>query len=155
MVVTLTRNMLNRERVMDLAFGARSRIGSYLPFPPSSRDTSPSCDSRQIADPDEIVHGAGEDEHPADPVGATMTQLPHQAHRFQPAEDLFHPFARPLADLVAWVPRRPPVDRAALRLLGDVRRDIQVAHRADELFGVVPLVRPHGAVPALHRRFIL
>ena len=45
-------------------------------------------------------------------------------------------------------PHRPLVDGAlSPGALGDVRGDIQIAHRGDEVSDVERFVRPHGAAP--------
>src|SRR5712664_4846980 len=52
-------------------------------------------------------------EHPLYPRLAAMPQLLQQPNRLHPPENLFHAFPHALADFVASVPRRVPVDRAA------------------------------------------
>src|SRR5712692_316883 len=58
----------------------------------------------------QVVSGRREDEDPVDAFGAAMAQLAQQAHRLQPAEDLFDPFAFLLSDLIARVARRAAID---------------------------------------------
>ena len=66
----------------------------------------PSCrSSQQISHSHQVVSCGGEDEHPVHSFSATMAQFAQQANRLQPTEDLFDPFALPLTDLVARVPR--------------------------------------------------
>src|SRR5881296_1310576 len=68
----------------------------------------------QGAQAQQIVHGIGEGEDPADGLPPPMPELAHQADHLVPAKDLLHTFALPLTDSVAGMPRRPPVDGTAL-----------------------------------------
>ena len=75
-----------------------------------------------------------------------MPGLPQQRDRLQPPEDLLHELALLLADRVARVPRRAPVDGTApvRGVLGDMRGDAPGPERRDEVAGVVALVGPEG-----------
>ena len=66
----------------------------------------------EIADPDQVVDCRGEREQPDDPPDVAELDLAAVAHRLQPAEDLFDPFAFLLTHGVAgmtggarWFPR--------------------------------------------------
>src|SRR5262245_24644316 len=78
---------------------------------------------RQLADPDEVVDRRGEGVHPIDPGRPTMPELPHQADRLEPAEDLLDELAFPLAHQVAGMARGAAIDRTRTirRVLGHVR----------------------------------
>src|SRR5882672_12385802 len=81
----------------------------------------------QISNADQVISCGREDEDPVDAFAAAVPQLAQQADRLQPTEDLFDPFALPLADLVTRMPRSPAIDgRAAIGIvLGHVRRHFQ------------------------------
>src|SRR6266705_2410932 len=51
----------------------------------------------------QVVSRSGEDKDPVHPRGAAMAQFAQQAHRLQPAEDLFDPFALLLTNLITAV----------------------------------------------------
>jgi hypothetical protein len=55
----------------------------------------------QVADPNQVVDGGGEGEHPAHSAHAPVPGLPQQRDRLQPPEDLLHELALLLADQVA------------------------------------------------------
>src|SRR5207249_12028485 len=78
-----------------------------------------------------------------------MPELTHEADHLVPAKDLLHAFALALADLVARMPRRPPVDRTPLaprmHVGTDVGRHVAAAEGVDEGVDVVALVGSHGA----------
>ena len=67
----------------------------------------------KFRDADEVVGGDGEREHPPTSGGAAVAGLAQAADRLDPAEDLLDPLAYPLADRVAGMARRAPVDRRA------------------------------------------
>lgn len=69
----------------------------------------------QLSHSYQVVSGGGEDEDPVDAFGAAMAQLAQQAHRLQPTEDLFDPFALLLTDLITLVARRATIDSRALQ----------------------------------------
>src|SRR6266705_1376752 len=64
----------------------------------------------QLPHSHQVVSGGREDEDPVDAFGAAMAQLAQQAHRLEPTEDLFDPFALLLTDLIALVARRATID---------------------------------------------
>src|SRR6266511_423336 len=67
---------------------------------------------------DQVVSRSGEDKDPVHPGGAAMAQFAQQAHRLQPAEDLFDPFALLLTDLITAVTGGPSIDgRAAISVV--------------------------------------
>ena len=72
-----------------------------------------------------------------------MSRFAQHTYRLHPAEDLFNPFALPLADLVSSMSRGSGVDGAAapsLVVLRHMRRHIQIPHPSHEVPGVVSLV---------------
>src|SRR5262249_26260692 len=79
--------------------------------------------AREIAHPDQVVHGQPKGNHPAPPPHPAMAGLAQQANLFEPAEDLFDPLTLPLAHQVAAVPRGAAIDRTrTLRgVLGHMR----------------------------------
>src|SRR5437016_3178576 len=86
-----------------------------------------SCGLGQVADADQVIDRQPEDEHPAHPAPAAMARLAQQADGLEPAEDLLHALAFPLAQLVAGVPRGAPIDRTrpVRDVLGHVRRHLK------------------------------
>src|SRR5215469_1798771 len=60
----------------------------------------------EVSHAHQIVSCAGEGEDPIHLADATMSQLPHQRNRLQPAETFFDPLPLSLAYGVAGVPRR-------------------------------------------------
>src|SRR5512132_3912270 len=100
----------------------------------------------QVADPNQVVDGGREGEHPAHSAHASMPGLPQQRDRLEPPEDLLHEFALLLAHRVARVPRRAPIDGTApvRGVLRDTRGDAPGPERRDEVAGVVALVGPEG-----------
>src|SRR3990172_10262030 len=102
--------------------------------------------SAEVADPDQVVPGRGEDEIPVDFVLPPMADSLHPADGLQPSEDLLHPFADTLADGIAGVPGRPPIDGtgAPVRVLRHVRRDVEPAHPRHEVRRVESLVGSQG-----------
>ena len=102
--------------------------------------SSPSCDGHQGSHPYQIVGGGREEELPVHALAAPMFELPHPADRLHPAEDFFNALTDALAHGVPGVARRASIERAAPRVLRDVRRGPQRAHHRDKRAGVVPLV---------------
>src|SRR5712691_3042013 len=98
----------------------------------------------QVSDPDQVIGGEREREHPVDQRGASMARLPHQAHRFQPTKDLFHSLALPLADLVSGMARGATIDRAPTPrgVLSHVWSHPVLAHARDEVMVSNPLSPP-------------
>ena len=95
----------------------------------------------------QIVSCADEGEDPIHLADATMPQLPHQRNRLQPAETFFDSLPLSLADDVAGVPRRAPIDRAAARpfvVLRHMRRHPHIPALGHKPLGVKSLVSPHG-----------
>jgi len=77
-----------------------------------------SAGGAQVPQPNEVVRGDREGEHPRHALEAAMTELPQTADRLQPTEDLFHTLALPLTDVVPRVARGPLVDGApAMRVV--------------------------------------
>src|SRR5436309_668486 len=70
---------------------------------------SPSRGGHQRSHPHQVVYRGGEEELPVHPLAPAMFQLPHPADGFHPAEDFLDALARPLAQAVADVSRRTPV----------------------------------------------
>src|SRR6266851_3342696 len=95
----------------------------------------PSGDLGQISNADHVVSSGREDKDPVDTFGAAMAQFAQQAHRLQPAEDLFDPFAFALTDLVTRMARGPAIDgRPTISVvLGHVRRHLQFAQVFHEI----------------------
>src|SRR6266404_352381 len=110
--------------------------------PFSCPEAHSSLHGHQLSHSHQVVSGRREDEDPVHAFGAAMAQLAQQAHRLQPTEDLFDPFALLLTDLIALVARRATIDgRFAIGIvLGHVRRHLQFAQVFHELMRVVVLV---------------
>src|SRR3990170_192576 len=125
-----------------------------VPFVPIWRWLRPSCQHlTESAEADQVVDRRREDEDPVHFGLTPVAGLPQQPHRLQPAEDLLDPLAYPLADLIAGMPGRAPIDRtrAAAPILGHVRGELQGPQRGDKLPRVVRLVSPDGPpVPSFH-----
>src|SRR5713101_4102477 len=119
-----------------LTLGACRSDSSSTPFPVVSAGRG------QVPQPNEVVRGNCEGEHPRYALQTAMTELPQSADRLQPAEDLFHAFALLLTDLVPRVARGPLVDGTAsmLVILGHMRRNVQAAPVVDQRGGVIVLV---------------
>src|SRR5262249_7206063 len=79
--------------------------------------------AREIAHPDQVVHGQQKGNHPAHPRHPARGVLAQQATLFEPAEELFAALTLPLAHQVAAVPRGAAIDRTrTLRgVLGHMR----------------------------------
>jgi len=87
-----------------------------------------SCDSLlELTHPYQVVRCHGEGKMSADSPHATELDLLHEAHRLQPAEDLFDPLPLLLTDSVAKVSRRPTVNGTgpSRRVLGHMRRHLE------------------------------
>ena len=79
----------------------------------------------QISHAHQIVGGTGEGKDPVHFTNSTMMQLPQERNRFQPPEAFFDPLPPLLAQTIAKVTRRTPVDGAPaipLQILCDMRR---------------------------------
>src|SRR5258708_3171351 len=85
-----------------------------------------------------------------------MPQLLQQPNRLHPTKNLFHAFPHALADFVASVPRRAPVDRAATRPLvvpRHVRCHILPTQRLRQFLLVVPFLPPQPHPPLAPHSF--
>lgn len=72
--------------------------GAPVETPRTPQDRTPSEGQRQqIPHPHQIIDGDGKGEEPANARHAPQLDLPQQTHGFQPAKDLFDPFAFPVA----------------------------------------------------------
>src|SRR5438445_10841191 len=104
----------------------------------------------EISDPNQVVRGEGEREHPVHAAGAPVPRLAHQPDRLEPAEDLLHALAPTLAHRVARMASGPAVDGTGA--VGDVLRHVrghaQQAAGGDEISRGVPLVGPERAAQA-------
>src|SRR3979411_3464500 len=91
----------------------------------NERETYRSCHyrSEELRETDQIVGRHGEGEAPSHTWQAPKSRLPLAGDRLCPAENLFNPLADALADGIAGMARRAPVDgrAAALWVLGDMR----------------------------------
>src|SRR5882724_9472635 len=101
---------------------------------------------REVSDAHQVVDRQAEDEHPADAPSPAVPRLPHQADRFQPAEDLFDPLALLLAHLVAGVARGTGIDRTrpVRGVLRHMRGHLEQAQRSDKVATVVAFVGAQG-----------
>src|SRR5664279_4882279 len=100
----------------------------------------------QVAQPDQVVGSARKGEHPIHFEQPAMSYLPQQGNRLEPTETFLDSLPLPLADAVAYMTRRPPVDSTAAAptvILCDMRRDLHVATFADEVGGVKAFVADH------------
>src|SRR6266545_1862844 len=119
-------------------------ISSYLPrwLPACGSGTFPYSRRPREKRPqaDQVVGRCREGHDPIDKVAAAMAELAQTADRLQPAEDLLDQFPFLLTDRIARMPCGPLVDRAALDLLRDMRRDAERAHAGDETGDVEALI---------------
>ncbi len=90
---------------------------------------------QQIAHSHQVVDRQSKGEHPAHPCDSTMTSLAQSGDSFEPAEDLFDPFALALTYRVARMAGGAGIDRA-VGLARDVRGDLMVAQLRNELLAV-------------------
>src|SRR3989304_24472 len=101
-----------RLRLRCLTGGFRVLSGASDPIALRARGRS--CRGLgEVPDADQIVDRGGEHEHPVDAVFASVPGLVQQPDSLQPPEDFFDPFALPLADGIAGMPRRARLDRTA------------------------------------------
>ena len=115
---------------------------------PSKPCPAASCRLRQqLGDADQVVGGERHDERHADPLEPAKLGLAAAAYRLQPAENLLDSFTLRLSECIAGVPGLVPVDRRApprplgdVGVLGDVRRDLQVAQLHDQAADIIALV---------------
>ena len=87
----------------------------------------------------QVVGRGREGEGPTNPGDSTMTSLAQASDRLEPAKNLFHSFASPLAEQVAGVARAASVDRA-VDLLRDVRCDSILPQCAHQLLLIITFV---------------
>jgi hypothetical protein len=73
------------------------------------------CLRQQIPHPHEVVRGGREAENPPDFEYAPVLRLTQHPYHLQPTEHFLNLFPVAFADLVAGMPRRSPIDRAAWR----------------------------------------
>ena len=97
--------------------------GLMLPGEPRGRLVSAYC-SHEVLHPGQVVNRCGEGEHPPAPLDSLVPILAHEAHTFQPAEDLFDKLPFVLADAVARVAYRTAIDRTGTPV-GDVLCDVR------------------------------
>src|ERR1039458_1157528 len=90
----------------------------------------------------QVVRGTTEDEQPVHFLQPSQLYLTQWAGLLQPAEALFHQPAAAQADGIAEVPGRPAIQIAAppFFVLCNMRSNIQLTRRADEILAVVSLV---------------
>src|SRR5207248_1644938 len=97
------------------------------------------------------VVGAGDEVGPEScPLRSAVSSTPQASDHLHPAEDLLHALPTSLADLVAAMPSRAPIDARAASagdVLRDVRSDPEIACSSDKLLGVIALVRPESCGP--------
>src|SRR4051812_19827593 len=109
--------------------------------------------SQQLRQPDPVVGGRRQREHPVHPGRTAEVCLSLPADRFDPAERLFNPLAQDQTEGVARMPRGAPVNGggAVLVVLCHVRGHVEGPHVSDEAAGVEQLVSANGdAVLARH-----
>src|SRR6266850_5774126 len=113
--------------------------------PDRPSDLSRSRGPRQErAQADQVVRRRREGHDPIDEFTAAMPKLAQPADGLQPTEDLLNQLPFLLADRVARMPSGPAIDSAALDLLRDVRRDVEIAdalHEAGHVEALVPADR--------------
>jgi hypothetical protein len=71
----------------------------------------------QIPHANDIVSSRREGEDPPHRFQPAVSSLSQNTHRLHPAKDFFDAFPFPLADFIAFMPRRTSVDRATTRTL--------------------------------------
>src|SRR5260370_38136216 len=99
------------------------------------------CRKYQVPHSHEVVSSSGEREHPRDGFQTAMPSLLQRANRLDPAKHFFDSLPFSLSHLIAVMPRRAPVNRAATLTLGvlrNMRSHIHSAHFLHEVFRVVP-----------------
>src|SRR5215472_1822659 len=110
---------------------------------------------QKIAHSHQVIGRQCEAEHPIDSRDPAMARLTQPTHGFEPAKDLFHPFALALADRVARIAGGALVNDAAL-LACEMRSYSMLAHCLNQFFAVVAFVGaqrdPMPARNLLHHR---
>src|SRR5690348_8858231 len=138
--------------------GAEPSVMGLLTMAEAARRTFPGnscwCEG-QVAHSDQVVGGQCQAEHPIDSRDSAVPGLAQPAYSLEPAEDLFHPFALALTELVPRVARGALVNDTGL-LAREMRGDPMLAHFLHQLFAVVTFVGAQGdPAPAwnlLHHR---
>src|SRR5258707_15590410 len=100
----------------------------------------------EIAQPDQVVERRREDEQPAHSGDAAVARLAKQGDRLQPAKDFLDPFAPPLTEPVAGMPRGPAIDGTAppARVLRDVGGEAAGSHLRHQGARIVAAIGPQG-----------
>src|SRR5882762_92876 len=100
----------------------------------------------EIAQPDQVVERRREDEQPAHSGDAAVARLAKQGDRLQPAKDFLDPFAPPLTEPVAGMPRGPAIDGTAppARVLRDVGGEAAGSHLRHEGARIGAAIGPQG-----------
>src|SRR5215469_11199689 len=134
------------------------RLWRFDPVAAEAGLTSPGVSRRsgqKIAHSHQVVGRHCEAEHPIDSRDPAMARLTQPTHGFEPAKDLFHPFALALADRVARIAGGALVNDAAL-LACEMRSYSMLAHCLNQFFAVVAFVGaqrdPMPARNLLHHR---
>lgn len=96
----------------------------------------------QFGQSHQIVGGGSEGKGPSDALTTTEPGPPLPGDRFDPAKCLLDVLADALADGIAAVPGRSPVNRgvAAAGVLRNMQRDVHRAQLIDEVFCTVAFV---------------
>src|SRR3954452_23700657 len=90
----------------------------------------------QFCHAQEIVRRTDEVRGELRPIESFEVRLPEVRHRLDPAKDLLDSLSDPLADRVAGMPSRSPIDGRAtspLEVLSDLRRDVDLLATLDEV----------------------
>lgn len=92
------------------------------------------------------MRGATEDEQPIHFLQPPQLDLAQRPGLLQPAKALLHKPSPAQADSVAGLARGPAIQvtAAAVVMLRNMGRHVQLPHRADEILGVVSLVCADG-----------
>ena len=89
----------------------------------------------QFGHAEEIVRRSHEVRGELRPIESLEARLPEVRHRLDPAKDLLDPLSDPLADRIAGMASRSPVDgraTAPLEVLSDLRRNVELLATLDE-----------------------
>ena len=92
------------------------------------------------------MRGATEDEQPIHFLQSPQLDLAQRPGLLQPSKALLHKPSPAQADGVSGLARGPAIQvtAAAVVILRNMRRHVQLPHRTDEIPGVVGLVRADG-----------
>src|SRR5215471_16965060 len=85
-----------------------------------ARTGGASCCRLQGPHPDQVVGRRGEEKLPVHAGPAAMAELAQPADGFHPAEHFFNARPGDLADRISGMTRRPAIERATLRVQGNV-----------------------------------